>query len=136
VVFLPSLDLNKIPKPQHPNPTHLNTSLSQPLPLHTPGESHDMGDAEWIVIRAQLWGHNDTPCGRLAPGRLIGQPGVGRPQGVFGGFSYYQLVMIFLNIVPLIMKFTSNIISFSVPNPNPTSGTFRVTLYNVKNYYY
>jgi hypothetical protein len=25
---------------------------------------HDQGDADWIVIRGQLRGHNDTPCGR------------------------------------------------------------------------
>jgi hypothetical protein len=28
------------------------------------GKFHDQGDAEWIVIRRSLWGHNDTPCGR------------------------------------------------------------------------
>jgi hypothetical protein len=27
------------------------------------GEFHDQGDAKWIVIRGQLRGHNDTPCG-------------------------------------------------------------------------
>jgi hypothetical protein len=35
-------------------------------PLDTPcsmGEFHDHRDAKWIVIRRQLWGHNDTPCG-------------------------------------------------------------------------
>jgi hypothetical protein len=52
------------------------------------GEFHDQGDAKWIVIRGQLRGH-DTPCGRPAPGRLIGCPGSAHPQGVFGGFSYY-----------------------------------------------
>jgi hypothetical protein len=36
------------------------------------GEFHDQGDAKWIVIRVQLRGHNDTPCGRPAPGRPIG----------------------------------------------------------------
>jgi hypothetical protein len=45
------------------------------------GEFHDQGDAEWIVIRRQLRGHNDTPCGWPAPGRPIG-----RPQGVMDGF--------------------------------------------------
>jgi hypothetical protein len=34
------------------------------------GESHDQADAEWIVIRTQLRGHNDTPFGRPAPGHL------------------------------------------------------------------
>jgi hypothetical protein len=28
------------------------------------GEFNDQGDAEWIVIRRQLKGHNDTPCGQ------------------------------------------------------------------------
>jgi hypothetical protein len=45
------------------------------------------GDAKWTVIRGQLRGHNNMP------------------QGIFGGFSYYYLVMIFYNIVPLIMEF-------------------------------
>jgi hypothetical protein len=53
------------------------------------GKFHDQRDAKWIVIRGQLRGHNDTPFGRPTPGRIIGRPGVGRPQGVFGGFSYY-----------------------------------------------
>jgi hypothetical protein len=29
------------------------------------GESHDQADAEWIVIRTQQRGHNDTPFGRI-----------------------------------------------------------------------
>jgi hypothetical protein len=33
------------------------------------GGSHDQADAEWIVIRRQLRGHDDTPFGRPAPGR-------------------------------------------------------------------
>jgi hypothetical protein len=56
-----------------------------PMPL---GEFHDQGDAKWIVNRGQLRGHNDTPCGRPTHGRPIGRLGVGRSQGVFGGFSY------------------------------------------------
>jgi hypothetical protein len=68
---------------------------------------HDQGDAEWIVIRRSLGVHNDTPCGRPAPGRPIGRPGVGRPLGVIGVFSYYQLIIFISNIVPLIVKFTS-----------------------------
>jgi hypothetical protein len=70
------------------------------------GRFHDQGDAKWIVIRGQLWGHNDTPCRRPTPGWPISRPGVGHPQGVFGGFSYYQLVIVFFNIVPLIKEFT------------------------------
>jgi hypothetical protein len=46
------------------------------------------------------------PFGRPTPGHPIGHPGVGRPLGVFGDFSYYQLVMFFFNIVPLIMELT------------------------------
>jgi hypothetical protein len=48
------------------------------------GKFHDQGDAKWIVIRGQLRGHNDTPFGRPT----LGWP-IGRPQGVFGGISYY-----------------------------------------------
>jgi hypothetical protein len=46
-------------------------------------EFHDQVDAKWIVIRGQLRGHNDTPFGRPSPGRPIGHPGAGHPQGVF-----------------------------------------------------
>jgi hypothetical protein len=53
------------------------------------GEFHDQGDANSIVIRGQLRGHNDTPFGRPTPSRPIGRLGFGRPQGVFGGLSYY-----------------------------------------------
>ena len=53
------------------------------------GKLHDQGDAKWIVIRGQLWGHNDTPFGRPNPDWPIGRPGVDCPQGVFGGLSYY-----------------------------------------------
>jgi len=55
----------------------------------------------------QIRGHNDTPCGWPAPGRPIGRLGSGLPQGVIGGFSYYQLVILIFNIVPLIMDSTS-----------------------------
>jgi hypothetical protein len=41
------------------------------------------------------------PFGRLTPGRPIGRLGISHPQGVFGVFSYYQLVMLFLNVVCL-----------------------------------
>jgi hypothetical protein len=44
--------------------------------------------------------------GWLTPGQPIGRTGVGLPQGIFSGFSYYELVVIFFNIVPLIMEFT------------------------------
>jgi hypothetical protein len=48
------------------------------------GEFHDQGDAKWIVFRQQLKGHNDTPCGRPAPGRPVSHPGSGPLQGVSG----------------------------------------------------
>jgi hypothetical protein len=53
------------------------------------GKFHDQGDTEWIVIRRQLRGHNDMQFGRPNPSRPIGRPVTGRPQGVFGGLSYY-----------------------------------------------
>jgi hypothetical protein len=57
--------------------------------IYGKGEFRDQGDAKWIVIRRLVRGHNDTPFGRSISGRPIGCPGVGRPHGVFGGFSYY-----------------------------------------------
>jgi len=32
------------------------------------GKFPDQGDAKWIVIREQLWGHNVMPFGRPTPG--------------------------------------------------------------------
>jgi hypothetical protein len=49
---------------------------------------------EYIVIRGQLRGHNDTPFGLAAL----------RAHLVF--FNNYSLVILFFNIVPLIMEFT------------------------------
>jgi hypothetical protein len=46
------------------------------------------------------------PFGWPTPGRPIGRPGVGCPQGVFGVFSYYQLMILSFNIVLLIVEFT------------------------------
>jgi hypothetical protein len=51
------------------------------------GKFHDQGGAIWIVIRGQLRGHKDTPFERPTSGRTL---------GVFGGLSYYELVMLFL----------------------------------------
>jgi hypothetical protein len=51
--------------------------------------SRKKADAEWIVIRRPLRGHNDTSFGRSTPGWTIGRPGVGHPHGVFGVFCYY-----------------------------------------------
>jgi hypothetical protein len=50
------------------------------------GGCHDQADAEWIVIRRPLKGHNDMPYGRPTTGRPIGRPGVGYPQSIFGAF--------------------------------------------------
>jgi hypothetical protein len=61
------------------------------LPLETRGKFHDQGDAKWIVIRRSLWGHNDMPSRRPAPGQPIGRPGPGRPPGIVGVF---QLLLI------------------------------------------
>jgi hypothetical protein len=36
----------------------------------TDGDLHDQADANWIVIRGMLWGHNDMPCGRPTPAGL------------------------------------------------------------------
>jgi hypothetical protein len=46
------------------------------------------------------------PFGQPTPGRPIGRPGVGHPSGLFGVFSYYWLMILVFNIVPLIMEFT------------------------------
>jgi hypothetical protein len=57
--------------------------LNFKVTLHWERWSHDQADAEWIVIRTQLRGHNDTPFERPASGRPSGRPGSGRPLGVF-----------------------------------------------------
>jgi hypothetical protein len=53
-----------------------------------------------------------TPRGRPTHDQPFGHPGVGRPQGVFGGLSYYKLVIFFFNIFPLIMEFASQLSHF------------------------
>jgi hypothetical protein len=53
------------------------------------GGCHDYANAEWIVIRGLLKGKNYMPFGRKTPSQAITRPGVGRPQGIFGVFSYY-----------------------------------------------
>jgi hypothetical protein len=50
---------------------------------------HDQADAEWIVIRGPVRGHDDTPFGQPTPGQPIGHAEVGPIQGVFGVLSYY-----------------------------------------------
>jgi hypothetical protein len=76
----------------NPNPILRNPLTSTPISKRktkSAGEFHDQADATWIGIRRSLWGHNDTPFRRTTPGRPIGHPGVGRPSGVIGVFSYY-----------------------------------------------
>jgi hypothetical protein len=70
-------------------------------PSQVAGGCHDEADAKWIIIRGPSMGHSNTPFGRPTPGRHIGRPGVGNLQDVFGVFSYYLLVMLFLNMVCL-----------------------------------
>jgi hypothetical protein len=86
------------------SPTSTTQPLTRPAPKHEHtdgeantrrGEFHDQGGAEWMVIWRSLWGHNDTPCRRPAPGRRIGSPGSGRSRCVIGGISYYLLVIVF-----------------------------------------
>jgi hypothetical protein len=82
--------------------------MTTTIPTRPAGEFHDQRDAKWIVIKGQLWCHNDTPFGRPTLGRPIGRPGgFGHPQSVYGVLHYYQLlVTLFFNIVTLIVEFT------------------------------
>ena len=84
LMMMNSKDINK----PIVNPTNRRLVL-ETNDLSVCGEFHDQGDAKWIVIRGPLRGHKDTPFGRPTPGRPIDRPGVGRPQGIFGGFSYH-----------------------------------------------
>jgi hypothetical protein len=74
--------------------------------IEAKGECHDQGDAKWIVIRRPLRSHNNAPCEWPTPILPIGRLGVVRSQIVFGGFSYYQLIILISDIVPLIREFT------------------------------
>jgi hypothetical protein len=47
------------------------------------------------------------PSGHPTPCQPKGRLGVSRPWGVFGVLSYYKLIILFLNIVRLIVEFTS-----------------------------
>jgi hypothetical protein len=80
--------------------------LEIPRIENSKGGCHDLADAEWIVIRRPLRGHNDTPFGQPTPSRPIGRRGVGHAQSVFGIFSYYLLVILFLNMVCLTVALT------------------------------
>jgi hypothetical protein len=52
------------------------------------GESHDQADAEWIAIRTQLRGHNDTPFGRPAPAGPPADRGLAALRAYVVYFSY------------------------------------------------
>jgi hypothetical protein len=73
------------------------------------GGCHVYADAEWIINRRPLWDDNDTLFGWLTPGRPVGYLGVGHSQGVLGDCSYYQSVMLFLNMVCLTVAFALTI---------------------------
>jgi hypothetical protein len=53
----------------HVMPDFSHTAGVQPDIEITSGEFHDQGDAEWIVLKRQLRGHNDTPFGLTTPSR-------------------------------------------------------------------
>jgi hypothetical protein len=53
------------------------------------GGCHDYADAEWIVIRRPLRGHNDTLFGWPNPTQPINCKQVGHTQGVFGVCNYF-----------------------------------------------
>jgi hypothetical protein len=82
------------------------------------GNFYDQGDAKRMRIRGQFKRHNDTPFRWPTPGWPIGRPVVGRPQGVFGGLSYYWLIICFFNIVPLIVEFTSEVTKHNKKSQN------------------
>jgi hypothetical protein len=58
-------------------------------------------DADWMVIKRPYGVIRIRPEG----GRPIGRSTVGHPQGVFGVFIYYCLVMLFLKMVCLTVAF-------------------------------
>jgi hypothetical protein len=66
-------------------------------------EFHDQADANWIVIRGPLRGHNDTPCGRPTPGRPVGCLGAAALKAYF---VFSITINTIFNIVLLIMEFT------------------------------
>jgi hypothetical protein len=76
--------------PVTPAPSLLGRANSRP----TGGEFLDQGDAKWIENRGQLRGHNHIPFGRRTPGRPIGRPMVGRPQGIFSGLRLLLIINI------------------------------------------
>jgi len=83
--------------------------------------SHDQADAEWIVIRTQLWGHKNMPFRQPTPVRPSGRPGSGRPLGVFCMF-YLLLISNVIHYYGLPLRGTRSLLGFwSVPFSGATS---------------
>jgi uncharacterized membrane protein len=61
------------------------------------------------------------PFGWPTLGRPIGRLEVGHPHGIFGVFSYYQLVMLFLNMVCLTVASPTEKIELILPIDNPNA---------------
>jgi hypothetical protein len=57
--------------------------------LSAQGEFHDEGEAKWIVIRGQLIGHINTPCGRPTLAGLSAAWGLAARSGYLVVLSYY-----------------------------------------------
>jgi hypothetical protein len=62
--------------------------LWEPMPKKGPGSKQDHLEERSLTFYTT----NQISEG-TTPGRPIGYPGFGHPQGIFGIFSYYQLVM-------------------------------------------
>jgi hypothetical protein len=78
--------------------------------MNSGGEFHDQGDAKWIVIKGQLWGHNDMTFGQPTPADLSAAWGLAALGAYLVFLVTIKSVILFFNIVPLIMEFTWSII--------------------------
>jgi hypothetical protein len=63
--------------------------LSSNFGVRLIGGSHDQADAEWIVIRTQLRGHNECPLGGQPPAGPSAARGLTALRAYFVCFSYY-----------------------------------------------
>jgi hypothetical protein len=70
----------------------------------TIGEFHDQADFEWVKIRGPLM---IRPAGGQPPTDRSASRGLAILRAYFDVFSYYQLVMLFFNIVRLIIELTT-----------------------------
>jgi hypothetical protein len=87
---------------------------------------HDQADAQWIVIRWQLRGPNDTPFGQPTTTRPIGRPGAGDLQGVLGVFSNIVILFaFFMASTPSASSRPSPSWRRSTPRSAPTSSCSR-----------